>query len=120
MAKNADMVKGAPIENRILLVRGQRVMLDRDLAELHGVETKRLNEQVHRNRDRFPTDFMFPLTKSEKEEVAANCDHLGPLKYSPSRADPLPVVRKPEEGARVQKQHHGSGQPVRRATRAAS
>ena len=47
------------IERAILLIRGQKVMLDADLAALYGVTTKRLNEQVKRNRDRFPEDFMF-------------------------------------------------------------
>jgi len=54
------------------------------LAELYGVETKRFNEQVRRNSDRFPEDFMFQLTAEEKAEVVANCDHLSKLKYSPS------------------------------------
>lgn len=53
------------IANRILVVRDQKVMLDSDLAELYGVETRRLNEQVRRNADRFPTDFMFELTAEE-------------------------------------------------------
>jgi hypothetical protein len=53
------------IEAKILLIRGQKVMLDRDLAELYGVPTKRLNEQVRRNLKRFPEDFMFQLTKEE-------------------------------------------------------
>ena len=53
------------IEKRIHLIRGAKVMLDRDLAELYGVETKRLKEQVKRNLDRFPADFMFELTKDE-------------------------------------------------------
>src|SRR6476620_7016832 len=61
---------------------GQRVMLDEDLAELYGVATKRLNEQVKRNRERFPSDFLFQLTASEKAEVVANCDHLAKLKFS--------------------------------------
>ena len=51
-------------------------MLDHDLANLYGVSTKRLNEQVKRNRRRFPADFIFRLTKKEKEEVVANCDHF--------------------------------------------
>lgn len=72
------------IENKILVIRGQQVMLDRDLAELYGVETKRLNEQVKRNIERFPEDFMFALNKTEKDEVVANCDHLQALKFSPS------------------------------------
>ena len=53
------------IESLIKVIRGQQVMLDRDLATLYGVETKRLNEQVKRNIKRFPEDFMFQLTKDE-------------------------------------------------------
>jgi len=60
----------------ILLVHGQRAILDADLAGLYGVSTKRLNEQVKRNRERFPAHFMFQLTAEEKNEVVANCDHL--------------------------------------------
>ena len=55
------------IINKIYLIRGQKVMLDRDLAELYQVETRRLNEQVRRNLSRFPHDFMFELTKEELE-----------------------------------------------------
>jgi hypothetical protein len=53
------------IATKILVVRGKRIMLDRDLAQLYGVDTGRLNEQVSRNRERFPEDFMFQLTKKE-------------------------------------------------------
>lgn len=70
------------IEQYILLIRGRKVMLDADLARLYGVATKRLNEQVRRNKERFPSDFMFQLTEAEKEEVVAICDHLKKLKYS--------------------------------------
>lgn len=72
------------IEGRILVIRGQKVMIDADLADLYGVPTKRLNEQVKRNADRFPADFMFQLTAEEKAEVVANCDHLAKLKFSKS------------------------------------
>ena len=74
---------GPPIDARILLLRGQKVMLDADLAELYDVPTKRLNEQIKRNAARFPSDFMFQLTTNEKAEVVANCDHLARLKFSP-------------------------------------
>lgn len=57
------------IEDRIFIIRGVKVILDKDLAELYGVPTKRLNEQVRRNRAKFPEDFMFPLTKEEVEEL---------------------------------------------------
>ena len=55
------------VESLIRVIRGQQVMLDRDLAVLYGVETRRLNEQVKRNIERFPEDFMFQLTKEETE-----------------------------------------------------
>jgi hypothetical protein len=58
--------------------------VDADLAFLYGVSTKRLNEQVKRNRARFPGDFLFQLTRGERDEVVANCDHLKNLKFSPS------------------------------------
>ena len=73
------------IERAILLIRGHKVMLDTNLAHLYGVTTKRLNEQVKRNRNRFPADFMFQLTSKEKAEVVANCDHLTKLKFSPAK-----------------------------------
>ena len=59
------------IEQKIFMVRGQRVMLDADLAALFGVSTKRLNEQVKRNSERFPSDFMMRLTAAEAADVAA-------------------------------------------------
>ncbi|HET8548199.1 MAG TPA: ORF6N domain-containing protein [Bryobacteraceae bacterium] len=74
-----------PVESRILLVRGQRVMIDADLALVYGVTTKALNQQVKRNKRRFPKDFMFRLTAGEKSEVVTNCDHLAHLKFSPQR-----------------------------------
>ena len=57
------------ILNRIYVVRGQKIMLDEDLAEMYKVETKRLNEQVKRNIERFPNDFMFTLTEMEYENL---------------------------------------------------
>jgi hypothetical protein len=71
------------VERTILVIRGQKVILDADLSKLYGVTTKRLNQQVNRNRSRFPDDFMFQLTSEEKAEVVANCDHLSKLKFSP-------------------------------------
>ncbi len=72
------------VATRILFIRGQKVMIDADLAELYGVETKALNQAVKRNLERFPSEFMFQLTKPEKDEVVTNCDHLARLKYSPN------------------------------------
>jgi hypothetical protein len=73
------------IEACIQRVRGLKVMVDSDLADLYGVSTKRLNEQIKRNRNRFPDDFMFQLSVVEKAEVVANCDHLQKLKFSRTR-----------------------------------
>ncbi|MDX1945822.1 MAG: ORF6N domain-containing protein [Pirellulaceae bacterium] len=72
------------IEPRILLLREQRVLLDADLADLYGVTTRRLNEQVRRNVDRFPGDFMFRLTAKERAEVVLNFPHLSRLKFANS------------------------------------
>ncbi len=82
MAESKSVVPVGKIENRILLIRGEKVIIDADLAGFYGVPTKRLNEQVKRNKDRFPDDFMFQLSVEEKIEVVANCDHLKNLKYS--------------------------------------
>ncbi|MCG8375980.1 MAG: ORF6N domain-containing protein [Chlorobiales bacterium] len=76
MESKTVVVKAGKIGQRILLIRGEKVIIDSDLAEFYGVTTKRLNEQVKRNKDRFPKDFMFQLSKEEKAEVVANCDHL--------------------------------------------
>lgn len=73
-----------PIALRIVVIRGQRVLLDADLAAIYGVTTKRLNEQVKRNARRFPEEFVFRLTEIEKAEVVANCDHLRKLRFSKS------------------------------------
>jgi hypothetical protein len=80
--KNEMMIPEEVIMNKILVVRGIKVMIDSDLAELYGVPTKRLNEQVKRNIKRFPEDFMFQLTEQEKQEVVANCDHLKRTRFS--------------------------------------
>lgn len=70
------------IVQRIFLIRGQRVMIDRDLAELYGVETKYLNRQVRRNHDRFPPEFMFQLTAEEKRELVTNCHRFSTMKHA--------------------------------------
>ena len=82
MPQKKAIVPVGKIEQRILLIRGEKVIVDTDLAEFYGVPTKRLNEQVKRNKARFPDDFMFQLSAKEKTEVVANCDHLSKLKYS--------------------------------------
>ena len=65
MSKGRSLIPLERIERSILMTRGQKVMLDRDLAQLYGVETRALNQAVRRNIDRFPEDFMFRLTREE-------------------------------------------------------
>jgi phage regulator Rha-like protein len=69
MGEQVSLVPMERIERAIILVRGEKVMLDSELAEIYGVETKRLNEQVRRNLKRFPTDFMFQLTAEEWDSL---------------------------------------------------
>jgi len=87
MSGDRAIVPIGQIEQRILLIRGQRVMLDADLAALYGVTTKRLNEQVHRNQDRFPEDFMFRLTQDEvsclRSQIATSKPSRGGRRYRP-------------------------------------
>ena len=82
MAYELELVN--QITNKIFTIRGQRVMIDRDLAELYGVKTMVLNQAVKRNIERFPLDFMFRLTKDELKELITNCDRLEKLKHSPT------------------------------------
>ena len=72
------------IENRIFTIRGQKVMIDRDLAEMYEIKTMVLNQAVKRNCDRFPSDFMFKLTRDELYELITNCDRFKSLKHSPT------------------------------------
>jgi hypothetical protein len=72
------------IMNKIILLRQKKVMIDRDLADIYGVTTKRLNEQVKRNKKRFPDDFMFKVTKKEKDQIIFQFPHLDVLKFSSS------------------------------------
>jgi hypothetical protein len=83
MTQSGTIVKVGTIQQRILLIRGEKVIIDADLAEIYGVTTKALNQAVNRNVERFPPDFMFRLTDEEKKEVVKICDHLVKLKYSP-------------------------------------
>ena len=78
-------IKEESISNLIYIIRGEKVMLDYDLATLYAVETRVLKQSVRRNINRFPEDFMFQLTPYEWKEVITNCDNLGTVKYSPSR-----------------------------------
>lgn len=83
---NNEIIVATPIENRIVSIRGRQIMIDRDLAELYGVETKVLNQAVKRNMERFPERFRFQLTKEEMNELVTNCDRFNSLKHSTARS----------------------------------
>jgi len=78
----ADLISVEVIASRIFFIRGKKVTLDRDLASLYGVTTRRLNEQVKRNIKRFPGDFMFRLTVTQRNELVAICDRFNTMKHS--------------------------------------
>lgn len=82
MAVEQQLSSQDDIARLIMNISGKQVMVDRDLATLYGVETKRLNEQVRRNVERFPERFRFQLTKEETDKLVANCDRLNMLKHS--------------------------------------
>lgn len=69
MEGTKELITTDEIRNKVYIIRGQQVMLDRDLAEIYGYEVKKLNQQVKRNIERFPEDFMFQLATSEIESV---------------------------------------------------
>ena len=79
-----ELISTKDIENRIFTIRSKQVMIDSDLAEIYGVETKRVYEQVKRNIERFPESYRFQLSENEKIELVANCDRFKTLKYSTS------------------------------------
>ena len=78
MADKKSLVVAESIETKILTIRGQKAMLDADLAELYGVETRALNQAVKRNIDRFPEDFMFRLKPIELESIRFQIDSIKP------------------------------------------
>ncbi len=79
------LITNIVVDDKIFIIRGIQVMIDKDLAELYQVQTSRLNEQVKRNIEKFPSDFMFELTNDEKNELIAKCDNLQKLKFNPSK-----------------------------------
>lgn len=87
MSKKQVSIPDEAVISKIYEVRGQKVMIDRDLAELYGVETRRLKEQVRRNKDRFPDDFMFEMNKEEftawREMAAISDQDKQGLRYAP-------------------------------------
>jgi phage regulator Rha-like protein len=72
------------IENKIITIQGKQIILDSDVADLYGVETKRINEAVKNNPDKFPKGYIILLTQEDKTEVVENFDHLANLRFSPT------------------------------------
>jgi len=85
MENKTELFNNIVVDDKIFIIRGVQVMIDRDLANLYGVPTSRLNEQVKRNKEKFPNDFMFELTEEEKNGLIAKCDNLQTLKFNPSK-----------------------------------
>lgn len=79
-----EIVKFEELENKILELQNKKVLVDRDVAELYGVETKRVNEAVKNNPLRFPDGYIIELTKKEKKELVENFDRFNKLKHSTS------------------------------------
>jgi len=84
MEQNINEIEIHSIQNKIITIRNLQVIVDRDLAELFQIETKRLNEQVKRNAQRFPEGYHFQLTPKERIELVANCDRFKNIKHSSS------------------------------------
>jgi len=78
----SDIIKLENIESKLLVIGGQQVLLDRDVAELYGVETKRVNEAVKNNLDKFPDGYIFSVSEKKKLELVENFDRFNTLKYA--------------------------------------
>lgn len=85
MEKTNQILNNIALDDKIFIIRGIQVMIDKDLAELYQVETWALNQAVKRNIEKFPSDLMFELTESEKNELITKCDNLQKLKFNPSK-----------------------------------
>ena len=80
--KMNEIIKYENVESKIMVIRGENVIIDRDVAELYGVETKRINEAVKNNPEKFPDGYIIALNENEKSDVVENFDHLEILKFS--------------------------------------
>lgn len=83
MENNTEIIRESEVKELIIELRGEKVLIDRDVAALYGVETKRVNEAVRNNQDKFPRDYMFSLQVSEKQQLVENFDRFRTLKHSP-------------------------------------
>jgi ORF6N domain-containing protein len=95
MAKKAHVVSQKQIEDAVLLMRGEKALLDANLADLYGVTTKALNQAVKRNRGRFPDDFMFRLTAKETRELNRSQLVTGSQKHRDPRYPPYSFLHLP-------------------------
>ena len=77
-----ELIKFNNVENRIVTLRNTKVIIDSDVAELYGVQTKEINQAIKNNPEKFPEDYTIELTKVEKTELVKNFDHLNKLKFS--------------------------------------
>jgi len=77
-----EMIRFEDVEKRIIAIREQQVLIDRDVAELYGVETREVNQAVSRNQDKFPEGYVVVLEESEKSELITICDRFNMLKHS--------------------------------------
>lgn len=78
-----EIITTKDVQDKVVVVRGQKVLLDRDVAALYGVETKAINQAVRNNPEKFSEGYLFQLSSDEKEEVVKNFDHLEAMKFSP-------------------------------------
>ena len=108
MSETTTAIVPMDIRPLIYEIRGRQVMLDRDLAAIYQVLTKRLNEQVRRNIERFPDEFMFQLTKDEMNELVANCDRFKMMKHSSVAT--LDMLAKRGRDVKVELVTHSNGE----------
>ena len=88
----SDIIIFDQIEEKILEFDGEKVILDSDVAELYGVETKRINEAVKNNIDRFPDGYVIELDKLQKNELVENFDRFNKLKHSTAKPNIMPQI----------------------------
>ena len=91
------IAKMEDIETRILVIRGENVLLDSDLATIYGVATREINQAVANNPEKFPEGYIIELTAEEKQEVVKNFDHLKKLKFSPYPPKAYTIKRKKDD-----------------------
>ena len=117
--QNDEVVVTTPVESRIMSIRGKQIMIDRDLAELYGVETRGLNQAVKRNMERFPERFRFQLTKEEMNELVTNCDRFKCRSFPTSFNNGVPSTGNAATSARNRQTHRRGVSQIGRGQRKA-